>query len=646
MNEEQRREYIEYLKAQGRTEADATAFVDRMIERGWDLPPVPRQEPESTGVDPMRKAGLALRAGIRGVTALPELAADAGAFAWNQTAGRLGAPKVDGFGRHMDWALNSIGLPEPETSGERIASDVISGVTGAAGPGLLARGVGGVGRGVLRGVERNVGTQALAGGVGTGAGSYVAEESDSPWLGLLAGLGATAGTFGAARGVSALRGSVDDRFADAARQIEESAGLGVRLRPGDVMERGSLTRRAESLLDRVPGYTRNRNEVQAQQVTRMLDDVSSTMRPAGLGPMDDVDTFITQQVRDRFDENKKAVGQLFEEAAAQAGDERIPMSSLVEMANEIKDDFGSLATLLPERGSAAQTLRRVLNFGGDLSYRQARDLQTQLGRLTRSKSVEPSVIKRLYGAISTDMDRWAQGAGEAGEFHRRAVDNWRELVVPFTSEQNPYRNMVTRSGIAFRQAIDDAPEMVADGRDVINVSNARQSEWLTRVLPEDARGAVPYKLWEQELRRTRAGEGTETFLRNTRLGDELGSVNTPFRAAVEGTEYEPLVAAARRTRDVSERAIRNSGELEPTGQRNLSAIMKMGPTVTGTSLGYSLGGPMGAAAGSVLGPAAHSLAKGILARGLDSDTYRAWTFANRAQPFSAYAQNYGLLSRR
>src|SRR5690625_1150509 len=115
-----------------------------------------------------RQLGLTARAGLEGVSALPEMLV-------NPISQALGGPEM-----RISNALDAIGLPQPENATERIVQDVAGAMAGTAGivggANLAARGLTGAGQAVAAQIGSAI-PQQIAGAAGAGAGGGVAREA-------------------------------------------------------------------------------------------------------------------------------------------------------------------------------------------------------------------------------------------------------------------------------------------------------------------------------------------------------------------------------------------------------------------------------------------------------------------------------------
>jgi hypothetical protein len=139
-----------------------------------------------------RQVGLTARAGIEGIAALPYMIADA-PTSIRRALGQKTGPK---FSEALHETLTRAGLPESETSTERVVQDIAGGMTGAAG---IAKGAQLASKSVtspvalstLKKLAENPAAQAIGGGVSGGASGEARELGFGPGVQTLAGLAST-----------------------------------------------------------------------------------------------------------------------------------------------------------------------------------------------------------------------------------------------------------------------------------------------------------------------------------------------------------------------------------------------------------------------------------------------------------------------
>jgi hypothetical protein len=180
-------------------------LIYRLGDGEWK--PVP-PSPVDGGAE--RWLGLGLRSAAQGVATVPGLAIDAARWAVGKATGNEDPwPKTDEL---VDRAADYLGLPRPETSGERIFDATVRNVASLPASfgvgGVLAKGAAPLAQRIGRALLAAPGTQAFAAATGGAAQGIAAEHGAGPigqtvanFAGGLAGAGALSAGRGAARWV-------------------------------------------------------------------------------------------------------------------------------------------------------------------------------------------------------------------------------------------------------------------------------------------------------------------------------------------------------------------------------------------------------------------------------------------------------------
>lgn len=210
--------------------------------------------PPESGIDALgRQLGLTARAGLAGITSIPNLLWNGPVNAINQLAGTH-IPLADSSA-----TANLLGLPKPQGSVENIAQDVASSMAIPGGFGLLGK-IGDaatpIANGVMGLLGDKIGSQVATAALGSGAASAAREVGYGPGVqvgaGLLAGLAPAAGMYSVPQLIRrAVVGGEPARqnMLDTMRQFN-SAGTTPTF--GQATQ-NRIPRTAESVLARVPG---------------------------------------------------------------------------------------------------------------------------------------------------------------------------------------------------------------------------------------------------------------------------------------------------------------------------------------------------------------------------------------------------------
>jgi hypothetical protein len=418
-------------------------------------------------------------------------------------------------------ALDSI-TPKPRNATERITNSVAQGLGGAAGGIGLGRAVGGA---LGTALAAEPGAQ-LAGAVGGSGASQVAAEAGSGPAGqLVAGAaGGMAGSAGLNAATRLTRGAY--RGGEAGRQrmeqnIQAFEDAGASPSVGQATERRSM-QAAESLLSRTPGaagYVARQAEKQADDLGAGVERTASSLAPKASG--EQAGRAIQRGITDQggfLDTFKKKSGQLYGEI-----DQHIQPQTPVTVTQTQK----VLAELTTPIKGAEATSRRLMNarisgiaedFGvdaqsGAIPYEALRRLRTMVGEELADAPLKSDVPaaqwKRLYGALSSDLEAAAKSAGPDAE---RA----------FTRASNYYRAGSKRldvvSGVIEKNG---GPEAVFRSATSGTKEGATTIRAVMQSLPPDAQKMVSASVLRR-LGRATAGRqddlgerfSTETFLTN------------------------------------------------------------------------------------------------------------------------------------
>lgn len=400
----------------------------------------------SLGDEVKRTAGLGARAAISGPLEFAGIFTDPLAHVFGLPSARQGAQQLG----------DKLGLPNPSTGAERVSQDVSKAITGGvpmvAGANLAAKAPGLVGA-VGQSMAVRPGLQFLSAGTGAASASGAREAGASPGVQIAAGLagglapGAVPYSGGAALRYM-LRGGEEGRQAMAGPLSAPSKGsirggtladfAAVGARPSVGQATGNRrTQGLESLLSGAPtstGRMATFAEGQANDIGQGLQARANTLYPnasaerAGLA----VDRGVQG-----FTGNVKAQ----RNALYAKADQLIPQGSI----SPLQQTWNALRDLTrPNPGAPATTAAMVnpkiaglfktvgedlaRNGGKGLPYETVKDIRSRIGRelsdfaLTTDKPT--AEYKRLYAALSQDMEAAAKAAGPAAEAAAKRANNY------------------------------------------------------------------------------------------------------------------------------------------------------------------------------------------------------------------------------
>jgi hypothetical protein len=427
-----------------------------------------------------RGVGRTVRAGVLGVTALPNMVGDA-----------LGLRSSEAVRK----ALTKIGLPEAENADERIAEDVASGMAGAGGMVGLGKGLAGGGNALVKRMGEVLssapGQQVIAGGTGPGAASVVREDGGGAGAQLVAGAAGTllpAGSTALAEGVRrTLRGGEAGRqlVADNVRAFNES-GAGVPS-VGQASET-RLARAMESTLAKSPGSAGRMAataEAEAAGIGSKVDEMASAMatrtgaEPSGRAIKSGIDSFVKEfksnagTMYDKLDrhlpkgtrvdvsntrtalENLNAdipgapnVSQLFKNARINGIE-----GALKADVDGVDGVFASLPAwqrqLLEQMPPVQRTATLNGLIDGKLPYEALKKLRTLVGDELATPSLVSDVPRSkwqaLYAALSEDLSGAAKAAGpnaeralrRANRFYASGIKRVDDVLAPIIAKGDP-----------------------------------------------------------------------------------------------------------------------------------------------------------------------------------------------------------------
>lgn len=206
-----------------------------------DLPAEVMQETPEAESGAVRGLGLGTRAVLEGAAGLPLMAGDAANVLVNKVVSGINRvtgsniPMLDPASDAFKQILTDIGLPEPETTGEKVRSEIQKGAAGTlaiTGPALAAKPLTAVGKKIAAELATKPTLQATAGGA-AGAGSEIAEELGAGEVGqAVAGITAAGfGAVGAAKTVglmTAIKESAPKLSKEYARIVTQGINKGIR----------------------------------------------------------------------------------------------------------------------------------------------------------------------------------------------------------------------------------------------------------------------------------------------------------------------------------------------------------------------------------------------------------------------------------
>ena len=430
--------------------------------------PVVQQAPAPQGTafnrlgnQAVNEIGRTIRYGMEGLGGVADIVGSP----LNMLINRATGSQLQPPSQAMSNFATMLGLPQPETGFQKGIANVTRAVAGIPAMG----GVGGILQQspnlTAQVVGRGLAAQPIAQVAGATVGTGAAETSRSLFdiqnplallgINLLTGLPAGA--------VAARAGNIPSgtRYRDpvTGQIIESAAQRGVNVDVGDVggPGAGTLTK------SRQFGYTTDQaNQAKSNQVKSLIERTTDNLRPAGMKDGGEK-KIIADDLRQQYKTAKDNVNPEFKQAELLAGDDIIPLRNTNQAKLDVVKQFPSTSQT-PIIEKTIEKLDALSQSGGG-SYKELRDLQsTVFAELERvRKGVVPgsynekqvNAINQLYKGMADDVDVWAAPAIDAngaklftpaGLQHTKAIEQFKQTVLPFREDTNIYKLVSSRSG--------------------------------------------------------------------------------------------------------------------------------------------------------------------------------------------------------
>lgn len=380
-----------------------------------------------------REAGLGLRAGMRGAYGLPGIVLDP----------LLGAAGLGTSQQAAESHADAIGLPRPETGSERVGGQITEALTSGGGLMGLGRHLAGKAPGALRGIGELLTTapRAQVAGLvgGAGAAGVARESGGGQGAQTLAGLvgGLTPAAAGAG-GAMSLRGLVRGGVAGRERMQQNISDFNsIGAQPSVGQAAGNVRMRgAESLLSGAPTSTARMGafaERQAEDIGAGLRAKADAFMPnasgerAGRAVEAGIDTFAGN-----VGATRKAL--YWQADRYIPNDTPLPLErtnmALAELTTPTPGAAATTGSLInPKILQIAQNLSDDLaQNGGNLPYAAVKELRTRIGQELADFTLSPDrptrEFKRLYAALSQDLEEAARKQGPAAEMAARRANDY------------------------------------------------------------------------------------------------------------------------------------------------------------------------------------------------------------------------------
>jgi len=415
--------------------------------------PVVQQTPVKQNQDSVaRQVGLTARYGMEGLGPVADIVGSPLNMLINRATGsQLGTPS-----QSMSNFATMLGLPQPQTGLERGVGNVtraLAGVPAMAGVGgLLQQAPNLTAQVVGRGLAAQPAAQMAGATAGTGAAEIARNQFDVQNPLALLGINLAAGLPASAVAARAANIPSGTNYRDpvTGQLIESAAQRGVNIDVGDVGGPGSaLLRKTRQFGD----TTQDANQTKSAQVRNLIEKVTEQVKPASVTKEGGEKLVIANDLRTQYRNAKDAVSPIFDRAEKLAGNTQIPLSNTNNATIEVLDKFPAVA----DNAFITRLVERANNLiqGGGGTYKELRTLQKSVGsELNRVQKAPASygeeqiaALSKLYGGLSDDVNAWAAPRTinnkpvytPAGAEHARAMEQFRNTVVPFRQDQDIYK---------------------------------------------------------------------------------------------------------------------------------------------------------------------------------------------------------------
>lgn len=415
--------------------------------------PVVQQTPVKQNQDSIaRQVGLTARYGMEGLGQVADIVGSPLNMLINRATGsQLGTPS-----QSMSNFATMLGLPQPQTGLERGVGNVtraLAGVPAMAGVGgLLQQAPNLTAQVVGRGLAAQPAAQMAGATAGTGAAEIARNQFDVQNPLALLGINLAAGLPASAVAARAANIPSGTNYRDpvTGQLIESAAQRGVNIDVGDVGGPGStLLRKTRQFGD----TTQDANQTKSAQVRNLIEKVTEQVKPASVTKEGGEKLVIANDLRTQYRNAKDAVSPIFDRAEKLAGNTQIPLSNTNNATIEVLDKFPAVA----DNAFITRLVERANNLiqGGGGTYKELRTLQksvgSELNRVQKAPATygeeQIAALSKLYGGLSDDVNAWAAPRTinnkpvytPAGAEHARAMEQFRNTVVPFRQDQDIYK---------------------------------------------------------------------------------------------------------------------------------------------------------------------------------------------------------------
>jgi hypothetical protein len=481
----------------------------------------------------MRNLGLTARAGAEGAASLIGIVYDPLKEIVNlgsKIAGGKG--DIPSYRAQISSILDNLGLPEPETTAERISGAITSGMSAGGGSVVVAKNLSKILSGLSQKVSQIMATaptaQVVGSGTGAGSGQTAAELGYNPVVQLGASLvGGLAGGRAANVKTTPISQTVKNTVKDA-----ETAGVPVLTsdaRPPTTFAGKWLQKTTESIPILGTGGVRS-----AQQDLR-AEAVQNLARSFGVNLGDDVDTIsaVTQDLlRRRGSQLTKYTGL----KSSVINSEQLKNAGVVNVDRAIAAIDREIAKLTPMRSKDAnQVLERLRDWrssllgetkvkgpnGKMITVNEGQSLQTiellrkQLGESFESadlgsiKNLGKNSLNSIYGPLREDMRSFIQKFGNKNDVKRFDIANTRLSEMAGELDNSLFKRVLSKgevtpetiSSMLFSKTPSDV-KLLFKNLDAAGQANARTAI-ITKMFKDsvNANGGVSPDVFKNQIKK-------------------------------------------------------------------------------------------------------------------------------------------------
>ena len=391
----------------------------------------------------------------------------------NMLINRATGSQLQSPSQAMSNFANLLGLPQPETEFQKGVGSVTRAVAGIPAMGGFGSLLQQSPRLITQAVGKGLAAQPVAQAAGSTVGTTAAEVARSQFdiqnplalLGINLATGLPASASAARLGNTNpfnLNPTAGTRYQDpvTGQIVESAAQRGVNVDVANVggPGAGTLTKARQF------GFTtETSNQAKSNQVKSLIERTTDKLRPAGMKDGGEKQ-IIANDLRQQYKTAKDNVDPEFRQAELLAGDDIIPLRNTNQAIVDVVKKFPSTSQT-PVIEKTIEKLNALRDSGGG-SYKELRDLQSdvfsELERVRKGlvpgsfSNKQVRALDDLYKGMADDVDVWAAPAIDAngaklftpaGLQHTKAIEQFKQTVVPFREDTNIYKLVSSRSGI-------------------------------------------------------------------------------------------------------------------------------------------------------------------------------------------------------